>query len=146
MQMLLAIVVTGCCVYSKPTNSSHYGFATQWECIGFHVEQRRAWWGNIKLVLLIKSAGKVAHGAHFIRLCCLWQQIIKQQSAVAFCGLRLWAKWLIVRLKSHFLNSQSRPSIIVCPAGKASAALWAEWFSLFVTWSPTNILPLPPVV
>lgn len=53
----------------------------------------------------------------------------------AFCRLRLLIDWLIVRFGSHFLNSQSWPSIIVCPAGKALAMLGTIFLSLTLSWT-----------
>lgn len=50
--------ILGCCVSVSLMTQVTKDSPTQRER-GFHVEQRRAWWGNIKLVVLTKSAGKV---------------------------------------------------------------------------------------
>lgn len=51
--------IPGCCVSVSLITQVTKDSPTQREYIGFHVEQRGAWWGNIKLVVLTKSAGKV---------------------------------------------------------------------------------------
>lgn len=50
--------------FNKSNNSSHKGVLppVEWG-VGFHVEQRRAWWGIMKLIVLNTSAGKVTDGA-----------------------------------------------------------------------------------
>lgn len=100
----------------KLTSSSHYTDSpTQRVCISFHVEQRRAWWGNIKLVLLTKSSGN--GGRRFLKTLFSWLCDIKSSNnkvQLHFSGLD-WPKWLIVSLKSLFFML-SKLAINHCPS------------------------------